>query len=131
MTIKLRNKKCIICGREDKPWFSKKRCKSCASKSYSKSTVKHTPIPKQSAKRKVDNVQYLKLRLEFLNKNQKCQMNCSGECTEFATDVHHLYSGKDRNKYFLVVETWMASCRQCHDWVHYFSKEAREIRLLK
>jgi hypothetical protein len=34
--LKLKNKKCIECGREDQPHFSKKRCKSCASKSYGK-----------------------------------------------------------------------------------------------
>ena len=36
MTIKSKNKTCIECGREDQPWFSKKRCKNCASRSYKK-----------------------------------------------------------------------------------------------
>ncbi len=34
--IKRVNKKCTECGREDQPWFSKKRCKRCASKSYNR-----------------------------------------------------------------------------------------------
>jgi len=33
-TIKVKNKKCIECGREDLPHFSKKRCKFCANKIY-------------------------------------------------------------------------------------------------
>lgn len=32
--IKAKNKKCVECGREDLPHFSKGRCKYCASKSY-------------------------------------------------------------------------------------------------
>lgn len=35
MMIKPKLKKCIECGREDLPHFSKKRCKYCAMKSYS------------------------------------------------------------------------------------------------
>lgn len=34
--IARKNKKCIECGRDDRPWFSNKRCKSCAEKSYGK-----------------------------------------------------------------------------------------------
>ena len=41
--IKSKNKKCIECGREDQPWFSKKRCKSCAQKSYG--GISSTPKP--------------------------------------------------------------------------------------
>lgn len=46
--LKSKNKKCIECGREDQPWFSKKRCKSCASKSYGK--IK--PVTKKHVKEK-------------------------------------------------------------------------------
>jgi len=34
--IKPKNKKCIVCGRDDRPHFSRKRCKQCAQKSYGK-----------------------------------------------------------------------------------------------
>ena len=34
--MKSKNKKCISCGREDQPNFSKKRCKGCAQKDYAK-----------------------------------------------------------------------------------------------
>lgn len=42
--IKKVNKKCIKCGRDDQPWFSKKRCKSCATKSYGGITSAPKPI---------------------------------------------------------------------------------------
>ena len=32
----MKNKKCISCGREDQPHFSRKRCKGCAQKAYAK-----------------------------------------------------------------------------------------------
>jgi hypothetical protein len=31
-----KNKKCTVCGRDDQPWFSKRRCKGCAMQSYKK-----------------------------------------------------------------------------------------------
>ena len=34
--MKSKNKVCIICGRDDLPHFSKKRCRYCAMKSYDK-----------------------------------------------------------------------------------------------
>ena len=34
--IKSKHNTCTECGREDMPWFSKKRCRWCASKSYSR-----------------------------------------------------------------------------------------------
>jgi hypothetical protein len=54
-------KKCIECGREDLPWFSKKRCIYCAKKSYgmkSKNkeniTPRMTPSTKEKKKLKQD-----------------------------------------------------------------------------
>lgn len=45
--IKLKPKKCIECGREDLPHFSKKRCKHCAMKSYAKPKAKRV-VKKES-----------------------------------------------------------------------------------
>jgi len=42
--IKSKNKKCIECGREDQPHFSKGKCKGCASKTYA--GLKKTPLKK-------------------------------------------------------------------------------------
>jgi len=53
----------------------------------------------------------------FLNLNQHCQAKLLN-CTLISTDVHHLYSGKDRNKYYLDETTWKAVCRNCHNYIH-------------
>jgi len=40
--IKAKNKECISCGRDDQPWFSKKRCKSCTQIESKKTIRKQT-----------------------------------------------------------------------------------------
>lgn len=37
--IKPKNKICISCGSDKYPWFSKKRCRSCAQKEYTKKSI--------------------------------------------------------------------------------------------
>lgn len=39
--IKPKNKTCIECGSDKQPWYSKRRCKMCASKSYAKATARN------------------------------------------------------------------------------------------
>ena len=51
MTAK--NKKCTSCGREDQPWFSKKRCKGCACIEDRKPLKRGFVIKKQTEKNKV------------------------------------------------------------------------------
>ena len=48
----VKNKKCVSCGREDQPWFSKKRCKRCATIEDSKPLKRGTTIKKQTDKNK-------------------------------------------------------------------------------
>ena len=60
---------------------------------------------------------YDKRRLAFLALNKFCQANLPG-CTGISSDVHHLYSGKDRDKYYLQINTWKAVCRSCHNYIH-------------
>lgn len=50
--MKVSNKKCISCGREDQPWFSKKRCKNCATIEDSKPLKRGSTIKKQTEKNK-------------------------------------------------------------------------------
>jgi hypothetical protein len=52
-------------------------------------------------------------------------------CAHGATDVHHTYNGANRDAFYLVQSTWLAACRNCHDWVHMNSKDARELGYLK
>lgn len=86
------------------------------------------PIPKVSKKRQVQNLQYSVLRTEFLGKkeNQVCPIT-----KQQTIEVHHLYCGKDRAKYYLDVSTWLAVSREGHNWIHDNPKEARELGYLK
>ena len=59
--IKAKNKECIICGRTDQPWFSKKRCKSCTISSTPSKLVQRKPIKKQTQK----NIAYRNTRSEI------------------------------------------------------------------
>lgn len=46
------------------------------------------------------------------------------QCTQNATDIHHK---KGRGKYYLVVNTWMAVCRTCHNWIETHPIEATDL----
>ena len=52
--IKAKNKVCIECGRDDQPWFSKKRCRGCTLIQNAKSSmvVVRKAIKKQTTKNK-------------------------------------------------------------------------------
>lgn len=84
------------------------------------------PIKKQSKKRKADTKEYLILKEVFL-KGRICQINQDAP----ATEVHHTYSGKDRDRYYLDVKTWLGVCRECHNWIHANPAQAREMGYLK
>ena len=84
------------------------------------------PIPKMSEKRKKELVTYLKRRIEFLNNNPICAVTGNS-----ATEVHHTFSGKDRNKYYLDKSTWLPVSREGHNWIHSNPKESRELGYLK
>jgi len=71
-------------------------------------------IPKKSAKRKVADVEYKKLNIQFLTENEVCQI-CN---SSLSREVHHKWSGKDRDRYYLDTTTWMALCSDCHKQVH-------------
>ena len=77
-----------------------------------------------------EDQEYLKLRERFLTQNHLCQIAVSG-CTNGATDVHHTYAGANRDAFYLVQSTWLAVCRNCHDWVHNHPKESRALGYLK
>jgi hypothetical protein len=84
--------------------------------------AKRTRIKPMSEKRKRESKEYSKLRIEFLTDNQECQVKKSC-CTHASTDVHHMAR---RGRFYLVVSTWKAACRPCHDWIETHPMEARE-----
>ncbi len=70
-------------------------------------------IKRRSDKKTKEDCQYQILRETFFSNplNQLCQAKLPG-CNIHATDVHHK---RGRGIYYLVVSTWLAVCRQCHD----------------
>jgi hypothetical protein len=129
-----KKKTCSGCNTEQYIWkrhLGEPFCKSCWSchKSNDKSQ-KPTLIPKVSSKKKKQDQEYLKLRERFLTEHTLCEVKVAG-CMMHATDVHHTRSGSDRAVYYLIQSTWLAACRNCHDWVHLNSKKARELGYLK
>jgi hypothetical protein len=129
-----KKKTCSGCNTEQYIWkrhLGEPYCKSCWSCHKSKDpTQKPTFIPKVSSKKKKQDQEYLKLRERFLTEHTLCEVKVAG-CMMHATDVHHTRSGSDRAVYYLIQSTWLAACRNCHDWVHLNSKKARELGYLK
>lgn len=120
-------KVCKECGTEFRQYTSFTKCKCRISVPKPKETKKYV-IPKVSDKRKIENLKYSVLRIEFLGKkeNQICPIT-----GQQAIEVHHTYCGKDRAKHYLDVSTWLAVSRDGHNWIHNNPKEARELGFLK
>lgn len=118
---------CKTCGEPYKQYNSLVRHCSPSCKSKDKEAVKKAKIKPKSDKRKVKDLQYYALRKIFLEKPENRICPITGFET---TEIHHKYSGKDRDKYYLVTETWLAVSREGHNWIHENPKEAREKRYL-
>ena len=57
---------------------------------------------------------YAGLNVIFLGENPNCQARIVEVCTHRATEVHHK---RGRGIYKLVVKTWLAVCRGCHNYI--------------
>ncbi len=131
-------KVCDGCQKETVIWKNHggfkycKYCWSCQKAIDSDSVQKPTDykIPQVSSKRKKKDAEYSKLRERFLTDNPLCMVKVNG-CGHSATDVHHKFSGSDRDTYYLVQSTWLAVCRNCHDFLHLNPKLSREMGWLK
>ena len=113
--IQTKLKKCAGCFQLKHIWKSHKKDKFCKECWYA--IEKPKSIAPVSKKRQVAMDEYSKKRLAFLALHLTCQAKLVG-CTGNSTDVHHLYSGKDRDKYYLNISTWKAVCRNCHNYIH-------------
>lgn len=105
-----------------------KLCKDCAMKGATKLKRSKVQIKKVSDKKKKMDGLYSKLRKVQLEKYPVCQIN-TATCTTHSTEIHHAAYRTGDN--FLGVDTWFATCRACHQWVHANPKEARELGYLK
>lgn len=125
-----KKKICSGCGEEKVIWKNhegEKYCQYCwNSIKYKQDPPKpkvQKPIKPRSKKmQKLDQI-YTKLREIFMRDHPQCQA-CLPGCMGGATDVHHK---KGRGKWYLVVSTWMAVCRKCHEWIELHPVEATEM----
>lgn len=113
--MKAKKKKCSRCLELRFIYKSEGRDKYCQSCWFIIQPPK--AINKVSDKRKKENIVYSKLREAHLKKFPNCQVRLPG-CTRVAIDIHHLYSGCGRDKYFLDILTWLTVCRACHSKIH-------------
>ena len=81
-------------------------------------TKRLAPVSKTS-KRGRQQAEYLKLRKQFLAEHPLCECCITQQP---ATDVHHKAG---RGKMLCRTEYFMATCRQCHDWIHSHPAVAR------
>ena len=102
---------CKVCKTEFKQYTSLTKCKCLGSVAKPKVTKKYV-IPKVSEKRKIENLKYSVLRIEFLGKkeNQVCPIT-----KQPTTDIHHK-RGRVGNL-FLDIRYWIALSREGHKFV--------------
>ena len=129
---------CDGCNKERPIWKSSgtgglklcQQCWSCHKGGEDKQKPTSSEIPRVSAKRAKKDAEYAKLRIRYLTENNLCRVMVNG-CGNGATDVHHKFSGSDRDTYYLVQSTWLAVCRACHSWIHENPEKARIMGWLK
>lgn len=103
--INPKKKKCIVC-QQDHYIFSKKMCKPCWQKQYSKSIKKVSTSHQQTLN------EYKPLRLDYLSLHPICELCNKAK----STDIHHI-CGKIGELY-LDTRYWLGICRQCHSTIH-------------
>lgn len=72
--------------------------------------------PKSTVQAKIDRV-YATMAPLFKGANPNCMAKLS-DCWGRTSDIHHLYSGKNKRKYYLDTTTWITVCPNCHHKIH-------------
>lgn len=117
--------RCEICKTKFKQVrFLQKTCSNECEKEYREGN----PVKKISNKSEGQKIReniYKDLRVIYLNKYQKCEVNNSHKSTE----IHHI-SGRNGDR-LNDVSFFLAVCRDCHIYIHENPKEARAKGWLK
>lgn len=85
--------------------------------------LRRAPLARVSKKRRKENAQYLCLRAEFLASHPHCEVCVPGICQNRSRDVHH---AQGRGSNLCNVNSFVATCRPCHDHIHQHPSWARE-----
>lgn len=158
MSIPKKNKKCIFCGREDQPWFSRKRCRSCAQKSYGKPKQ---ISDKQEVKKKQKSQErdaYFKYHIDRCTHSEETgkpiynptRANCShildkgrhesmqsnlGNCIHLSVQEHatldnHLFKHEFEKLEELLPNAWKIYCERARKLIPLCQENTRFIRKL-
>lgn len=83
------------------------------------------PIKQKSQKKVKEDRVYSTLRKVFLESKKLCEAQLPG-CTVKSAEVHHKEGrGIKTNN----IKTWLAVCRNCHNWIELNPVEAKEKKL--
>jgi len=118
MSIKVKNKTCIICKRE-RPWFSKKTCRSCYLKAHNKPILSKSTIKKISDKHRERLKKYQELRDQYFLEHPTCEFP---GCTSKRIQLHHR-AGRLGQKLY---EDFMSCCSTHHEYIHMNPTESYE-----
>ncbi len=77
------------------------------------------PMKRVSSRRRKENALYSRLRMDFLEENEFCEVCLSNR----ATEVHHKLGRTGKN--YLDKSTWVPICRNCHIEIEDNKREAR------
>lgn len=102
-------------------------CQSCARKGHVGLKPNKTQIIKLSEKKVLEGRLYSIKHKQYMAVHERCEINTPG-CTSVAVEIHHTAYRTGTN--YLDTNTWKATCRACHQWVHANPKEARELGFL-
>jgi AMMECR1 domain-containing protein len=126
MSIQPKLKTCASCNKAKHIWKIQGRDRYCKECWYSMEKPKS--ISPVSKKRQVEMDEYSKKRTAYLALHPICEARLQG-CLGASSEIHHLYSGKDRHKYYLNMSTWKAVCRNCHIYTHDHLSMEQAIKL--
>lgn len=83
------------------------------------------PISKMSQKRAAEMAEYIPLKESWIKANPLCLVKMEG-CTKLTTEPHHRSMSADD---FLVVDTWLPCCRNCHTKLEALPADVRREKL--
>lgn len=90
--MKIKPKKCIECGRDDQPWFSKKRCKFCAQKSYKRPTKNTNSVAsKKKDMKRQELTEFFDRVIESLGGPQRCTESHQSIKTVGRVNIAHIF----------------------------------------
>ncbi len=132
-----KKKICAKCNKECFLWKGQpyNYCKACYGKLKSKDNTNQSNLPAKpksvlkriksvSDKKLIELAEYRVVRDKYLREHPICEFHT---CDCRVVELHHK---KSRKYYLSDVSIFMSVCREHHNWIHNFDKEARELGYL-